>query len=182
MNAPKCQLFTLRLPLHYLLIFISTKAFNLLLRNKHHLLAIHILIPAIHHPHLPRRQLSPARLQRLDLRRRDPAHILLQMLVPGHNRLALHLHSTNTTNISTRSHWSCGLAVHLARHERELIGPAEQDVECGFELEHGLEHAAAPEDVQTQAGAGECDGQAADVAEVADCFCADEGEYDVCGG
>jgi hypothetical protein len=71
------------------------------------------------------------------------------------------------------------LTEHLVGDERELVCFLQENVERGFELENGFEDGAAAQDVQTEAGAGEGDGEAADVAEVADSFCADEGEDDV---
>jgi hypothetical protein len=59
-------------------------------------------------------------------------------------------------------------AKHLACHERELVGAREEDVKGGLELEDGFEDAATAENVQTQPCAGERDGQAAYVAQVAD--------------
>lgn len=72
------------------------------------------------------------------------------------------------------------LAVHFARRERQRVRFAEEYVKRWFELEAGFEDGAAAEDVEAQAGAGERDRQAADVAEVADAAGADEGEEDVC--
>jgi hypothetical protein len=56
----------------------------------------------------------------------------------------------------------------------------EEDVKRGFELEDGFEDGAAAEDVETETGTRESYGEAADGAEVADCFCTDEREDDVC--
>jgi len=153
------------------IIAIGSEILHLLVRHKHHLFAINILITTIQHPHLARRQLSTARLQRLDLRGRNPAHVLLEVLIARHDGLAL--------NIAIGMHGPRRFAVHLACDKGEFVGPCEEHIEGGFELEDRLEDCAAAEDVQTQAGAGECDSQAADIAKVADRFCADEGEDDV---
>lgn len=126
------------------------------LRHKHHILTINVLITSIHHPHLPRRKPSPTRLERLDLRRRNPTHILLKMFVPRHNRLLdilVHiLIRIRTVHTAPRGR------VHLAGDEGQLVGPGEEDVEGGFELEDGVEDGAAAQDVQAQAGAREGDG------------------------
>lgn len=141
-------------------IAIRSEILHLLLRHKHHLFAINILITTIQHPHLARRQLSTASLQRLNLRGRNSAHVLLEVLIARHDGLAL--------NIAIGMHGPRRLAVHLARDKGEFVGPREEHVEGGFELEDGLKDCAAAKDVQTQASAGECDSQAADVAKVAD--------------
>jgi hypothetical protein len=65
------------------------------------------------------------------------------------------------------------LAVHLVGDKGELVGTLEQDVESGFELEDGFEDRAPAEDVEAETGAGEGDGEAADVAEVTDAAGAD---------
>ena len=145
--------------LHRFLV-ICSKSLHLFLGNKHHLLTIHVLIPTVHHPNLPCRQLPAIRLQRLNLGARNPPYILLQMLVPGHDSLAFH--------IALDMHRPLCFGVHFARDESEIVGAGEEHVEGGFELEHGLEDGAAAENVQAQTGAGEGDGQAADVAQVAD--------------
>lgn len=137
--------------LHVLPILLPKPPHRLLLSHKHHPLTIHILIPPLPHPHLPRGQTPSLHLQRLDLRRRNPPHILLQMLVPRHRSLALHLR----TNLGVAGGDSASSgAEHLAGDEGELVGAGEQHVEGGFELEDGFEHGAAAEDVQAEAGAG----------------------------
>ena len=68
---------------------------------------------------------------------------------------------------------------HLAEDEPEGVGAAQQQAEGVLELGAGLEDLAAAEDVEAEAGAGQRDGQAADVAEVADVTRADQGEDDV---
>jgi hypothetical protein len=64
--------------------------------------------------------------------------------------------------------------VKLVRDKSEFRGTFEQDVERGFELEAGLEDGGAAEDVEAEAGTGQGDGEAADVAEVADAAGSDE--------
>jgi hypothetical protein len=60
------------------------------------------------------------------------------------------------------------LAEHFIGNQGEAVLFGEQNVKGRFELEAGFEDCAAAEDVQTEASAGEGDGEAADVAEVAD--------------
>jgi hypothetical protein len=70
----------------------------------------------------------------------------------------------------------CGarcFAVHFICDEGEFVGALEEDVEGGFKLENGFEDGAAAKDIETQTGAGERNGEAADVAEVADAAGAD---------
>lgn len=64
-------------------------------------------------------------------------------------------------------------AEHFVGDEGELVGALEEDVKGGFELEDGFEDGAAAQDVETQTRAREGDGEAPDVAEVADCAGAD---------
>jgi hypothetical protein len=68
--------------------------------------------------------------------------------------------------------------VHFVGDEGEFVGTLEQDVEGGFELEDRFEDGAAAEDVETETGTGECDGETADVAQVPDGARADEGKND----
>jgi hypothetical protein len=64
------------------------------------------------------------------------------MLVPGHDSLAFHIYAINVNS-------ALCLAVHFARHERQLVGLGEEDVKSGFELENGFEDRAAAENVKT---------------------------------
>jgi hypothetical protein len=131
--------------------------------NKHDILTIDILVATLAHAHLTRRQLPALRLERIDLGRRDAPHVLGEVLVPRHDDLAI--------DVGSRVRVGDGalrFAKNLACHERELVGAREEDVKGGLELEDGFEDAATAENVQTQPCAGERDGQAAYVAQVAD--------------
>jgi hypothetical protein len=70
--------------------------------------------------------------------------------------------------------------VHFVGYESQFIGFREQDVECGFQFETGLEYRAATQNVKAKAGPGKGNGEAADVTEVANCLGPDKGEYDIC--
>jgi hypothetical protein len=127
------------LDFHLLLPIIIVLRF---IRNKHILLAILaiilVIIPTIHHLNLPRRQLSAIRLHRLKLRILHIKHVFTQMLHALHNRLAIDLLAHSGAR---------RFAVHFVGYEGELVGPLEEDVEGGFELEDGFEDGAAAEDV-----------------------------------
>jgi hypothetical protein len=125
------------------------------------------------HSNLSRGHNPSIRPHNLHLRLRHLIHILPQMLHILH--LGFSLHSLTLQ----RQQPSC-LAKHLISDQGKLIGLLQEYVKSGFEFKDGFEDGAAAEDVETETGAGEGDGEAADVAEVADCFCADEGEDDVC--
>jgi hypothetical protein len=91
-----------------------------------------LLIPHnIPHPHFPRWQLPPIRLQRLKFRILHIIHVFAQMLYALHNRLTLHV---------CRRRRACRLPEHFVRHEGERVGALEQDVEGGLKLEDGLEN------------------------------------------
>eukprot|EP00053_Salpingoeca_punica_P019720 m.201633 g.201633 ORF g.201633 m.201633 type:complete len:552 (-) comp17708_c0_seq2:3265-4920(-) len=70
-------------------------------------------------------------------------------------------------------------AIGLARVELECCGPHQQLLEHGLQLEARLKQRLPAKDVEAQARAGDGDDEAADVADVADVRCADEGEEDV---
>jgi hypothetical protein len=129
------------LDLHLLILLIFIARF---FRNKHILLPIILIIlvlipnPTIYHLDLPRRQLSAIRLHRLELRILHIEHVLAQMLHALHDRLALNFLAHSGTR---------RFAVHFVGYERELVGPLEEDVEGGFELEDGFEDRATTEDV-----------------------------------
>ena len=136
----------------------SPTALNIhfLLRNKHILLPIFIITRTISILHLnfPRRQLSAIRLQSFKLRTLHVEDVFTQMLHALHDGFAFDVVGCGCAG---------GFAVHFVGDEGEFVGALEQDVEGGFELEDGFEDGASAENVETQTGARECDGQAANV-------------------
>jgi hypothetical protein len=129
------------------------------IRDKHNVLTIDILVATLNHAHFARRQLPTLRLERIDLGRRDAAHVLGKVLVPRHDDLAVDVDSRVRV-----SDGALGFAEHLSRHESQLVWTREKHVEGGLEFEDGFENTAPTENVQTQARAGQRDGQAAYVA------------------
>jgi hypothetical protein len=85
------------------------------------------------------------------------------------------LHDSFTLNFLVRLYVgrARGFVVHFVCDESEFVGALEEDVEGGFEFEDGFKDGAAAEDVETETGTGEGNGEAADVAEVADAAGAD---------
>jgi hypothetical protein len=149
-----------------LLIFI--KIIGHFIRNKHIFLTIHILIDhRIAHRDFARGQLSTIRFERFEFRVLHVVHVFAEMLNALHDGLALDF--LLWLNVCGAR----GFVVHFVGDEGEFVGALEEYVEGGFEFENGFEDGAAAKDVETQTGAGERDGKAADVAEVADAASAD---------
>jgi len=154
-----------------ILLILIIKILVHLLRNKNILRPIIILIlilaPTIRLPHrnIPRRHNPAIRLHSLDLRLGHLIHVLAQMFYILHLGFALYRRSLLGRSLC--------FTEHFVGDEGELVGALEEDVEGGFELEDGFEDGAAAEDVEAQTGAREGDGEAPDVAEVADCAGAD---------
>jgi hypothetical protein len=75
--------------------------------------------------------------------------------------------------------WALRLTEHFVRNERQFIRPLKQDIERGFKLKARFENGAAAKNVKTQTCAREGNGEATDIAEVADGAGTHEGEDDI---
>ena len=102
----------------------------------------------------------------LHLRPRHLKHILPQMLHPLHQHFPLHLPSPLPLLVREQPI----TRPQLARHKRQLIrAPSlEKEREGVAQLIARFEYFTTAQDVEPEAGAGQGDGEAADVAEVAD--------------
>jgi hypothetical protein len=158
-----------RIPnLHIPILILLVKIISHLIRNKHIFFSIHILIDhRIAHRDFARWQLSSIRFERFEFRVLHVVHVFTEMLDALHDGLALDF--LLWLNVCGAR----GFVVHFVGDEGEFVGALEEDVEGGFEFEHGFEDRATSEDVETETGARECYGEAADVAEVADAAGAD---------
>jgi hypothetical protein len=139
----------------------------IVLRNNHVLLAILHHLYRIAHINVSSRQLPAIPPHILHLRTLHIKHILSDMFHAFHDSFAFEY------LIWLGVDRPCRLAKQLARHELQFIRAAEQYVERGFELKDGFKNGAAAENVETETCPGEGDGEASDVAEVADCAGAD---------
>jgi hypothetical protein len=158
-----------RIPnLHIPILILLVKIISHLIRNKHIFFSIHILIDhRIAHRDFARWQLSSIRFERFEFRVLHVVHVFTEMLDALHDGLALDF--LLWLNVCGAR----GFVVHFVGDEGEFVGTLEEYVEGGLEFENGFEDGAAAEDVETQTGAGERHGEAADVTEVADAARAD---------
>lgn len=133
-------------------------------------LAITFLAVRLHHLQrlLNCRQLPSTSIQALDLRLRHLVHILAQMF---HTRHFCSFHFI----FQPPTRWE-----HFSRGEQQLVRSFEELDERFPELVACFEDGTAAEDVETKAGAGQRDCEAADVPEVTDAGSAHQGEDDIC--
>jgi hypothetical protein len=153
-----------RIPnLHISILILLIKIIGHFIRNKHIFLTIHIFIDhRVAHRDFARWQLSSIRFECFEFRVLHVVHVFTEMFDALHDGLALDF--LLWVNVCGAR----GFVVHFVGDEGEFVGALEQYVEGGLEFENRFEDGAAAEDVETETGARECDGKAADVAEVTD--------------